>query len=260
MTAPAESVMKAIVERQCGPGAGERRRFERLTVGADRGRGKCVSVKGAYANVLSELCRVGNATGTGFGLAFDVGTRMLVFDSIVGTDRSAAQALNGRALFAEDYDSLKGVSLTEGHSRYSNTLFVRGAKLEPGRITQAVWENEEPSGVLRFERELDAWSCGDAESLARYGEARLSSYGPTFRLEGEVPADSPIVLDRDYFLGDLCTVKAFGRWYTVPLESIEERWTKDGPGRRATFGSPVVGARGAALKETSELWEALRSA
>jgi len=259
VTAPVETVMKTVVARECCTNARETRKFERLRLKANQERGKQISLRCAFSNVLTELSRCGKATGTGFMIDFDASTRTMAFDILIGTDRSAAQETNGRALFSEDYDSLSGANLIEGHSRYSNTLYMQGEKTNEGRIKATVWDGEESSGTMRFERELDAWACTDDESLRTYGAARLGNYCTTFCLEADIPTGSPIVLDRDYFLGDLCSVKAFDHWYTVPIESIEERWTKDGPGIRLGFGRPAKGAFSAALAETNELWEALRS-
>ena len=177
-----------------------------------------------YSNVLLELNYCAKATGTGFRLQFDAMQRTLVFDIIIGTDRSAGQDTNGRALFAEDYDTLSSANMTQGYSGFSSALYVLGSKLSEGRPTAIAWRGLEPQGYGRFERALDALALDTSDKLLEYGTARLGSYPMTFFLEAELPHGSPLAQDTDYFLGDLCSVKAFGQWYTVPIESIEERW------------------------------------
>ena len=85
------------------------------------------------------------------------------------------------------------------------------------------------------------------------------TYPEEFFLEAEVQQDAPILPDEDYFLGDTCSVEAFGQWYRVPMESIEERWTVNGAGISLGFGRPALGSHSAAMRETEELWEALGS-
>lgn len=259
LSAPAETVMKALVGGQCGIASEEARRFPGFSIAEDQGRGSGYTLSCGYSNLLLELCSCAKATGTGFTLQFDATGRTLVFDIIVGTDRSAGQDANGRALFAQDYDTLKSANLTQGYSGYCSTLYVLGAKQPEGRPMALAWSGPEPQGYGRFERALDAMALDSSDSLHEYGMARLGSFPMTFFLEAELPSDSPLVLDQDYFLGDLCSVKAYGQWYTVPIESIEERWTKDGPGTSLGFGRPAKGAFSAALAETNELREALRS-
>jgi len=259
LSAPAETVMKALVGGQCGIASEEARRFPGVSIEEDQGRGSGYALSCGYSNLLLELCSCEKATGTGFTLHFDATERKLVFDIIVGMDRSAGQDANARALFAQEYDTFKSAILSLGFLGFCSALYVLGSKLSEGRPMALAWRGLEPQGYGRFERALDALALDTSESLHEYGVARLGSFPMTFFLEAELPCNSPLVLDQDYFLGDLCSVKAYRQWYTVPIESIEERWTKDGPGIRVGFGRPAKGAFSTALAETNELREALRS-
>lgn len=259
MDAPAETVMKALVHSQCGPGASPARRFPSLDIVPDLGRGMPYSLSSGYSSLLSELSYIAKASGLGFGLTFDAAGRTLLFDVIEGNDRSAGQSRLSRALFAQEYDTLSHASLTQGFGHYASALYVLGARLPEGRPVALAFDGQEPEGFGRFERAIDAPSLSEDERLQRYGQARLSAYPTTFFLEAQLPAHSPLEADKDFSLGDLCSVHAYEEWYTVPIHSIEEHWTKDGFQIRLGFGRPGLGAFSTAMGTANELLSALRA-
>jgi hypothetical protein len=256
---PAESVMKALVTYQCGPGAAPERQFPVLAITPDMGRGCSYSLSSSYASLLTELSTIAKASGLGFALSLDTSAQRLSFDVIEGVDRSAGEHENARALFAEAYDSLARAQLTTGFGQCASVLYVLGAKLPDRRPLALAFESPEPEGFGRFERAIDAPSLSDDERLKRYGQAHLGAYSTTFFLEAELPAHSPLEVDKDFRLGDLCSIHAYGRWYTVPIHSIEEHWTKDGHTVRLGFGRPAPGAFSAAMGRANELFAAIRA-
>lgn len=259
MDAPAETVMKALVNSQCGPDATEQRRFPGLSVAPDLERGCHYSISTGYSILLLELGHISKASGLGFNLSFDIVNKKLIFDIIDGLDRSAGQQENARALFASEYATLLHASLAKGFGRFASALYVLGPKLPEGRQVTLVWKEDEPEGFERFERALDAPGFDTLERLHAYGIARLGAYPKTFFLEAELPANSPLRADKDFCLGDLCSVHAYGQWYTVPIHSIEERWTKDGSTIRLGFGQPALGAFSASMHAANELMDVLRA-
>ena len=259
MTAPAESVMKALVATQCGLGTVEKRRIPGLIVVDDEGRGLNYTISSRLSNLLTELCRCARSSGLGFKLDFDDTGLALVFDVIAGMDRSAEQSVNPRALIAEGYDTMKSAEIKTRSSGFNNTIYVEGKKSLENWPMAIVWNDLEPEGFNRFERGLDAPLLQKELDLHTYGLGKLASYPEEFFLEAEVQDEAPVMPDEDYFLGDVCSVEAYGQWYKVPLESIEERWTQDGPGIRLGFGRPALGSHSTAMRETESLWEMLRS-
>jgi hypothetical protein len=259
MDAPAETVMKALVESQCGPGAAPERQFPNLALAPDLGRGILYSLSSGYASLLSELCSIAKASGLGFSLCFDPGGQKLIFEVIKGIDRSAGQEENPRALFASDYDTLSEARLIQGFGRHASILYVLGAKLTEGRPMALAFDGTEPEGFGRFERAIDAPGFEAIERLLTYGQARLAAYPTTFFLEAVLPEGSSLTPDRDFALGDQCSVHAYGQWYTVPIHSIEEHWTKDGFQVRLGFGRPSPGAFSAAMGAANELMSVLRT-
>jgi len=223
------------------------------------GRGCSYSLSSSYASLLTELSTIAKASGLGFALSLDTSAQRLSFDVIEGVDRSAGEHENARALFAEAYDSLARAQLTTGFGQCASVLYVLGAKLPDRRPLALAFEGPEPEGFGRFERAIDAPSLSDDERLKRYGQAHLGAYSTTFFLEAELPAHSPLEVDKDFRLGDLCSIHAYGRWYTVPIHSIEEHWTKDGHTVRLGFGRPAPGAFSAAMGRANELFAAIRA-
>ena len=258
MDAPAETMMKALVESQCGSGALPERRFPGLDIAPDLGRGCRYCFSSGYASLLSELRAIAKASGLGFSLSFDTATTKLIFDSIEGLDRSAGQEENPHALFASEYDTLIEARLIQGYGRYASVLYVLGPKLPEGRPVALAFDGQEPDGFGRFERALDAPAFDTTERLSAYGTARLAAYPSIFFLEAMLPEGSSLAHDKDFFLGDQCSVHAYGQWYTVPIHSIEEHWTKDKTQVRLGFGRPGVGAFSAAMGAANELMNVRR--
>jgi len=259
MDAPAETVMKALVEGQCGPGAAPERQFPGLAVAPALGRGILYSLSSGYASLLSELGSISKASGLGISLSFDSDNKKLIFEIIESIDRSAGQNEQPRALFAEDYDTLMEARLIQGFGRCTSALYVLGAKLTEGRPVALAFDGTEPDGFGRFERAIDAPGFDTTERLTAYGQARLAGYPTTFFLEAMLPEGSSLTPDKDFSLGDQCSVHAYGQWYTVPIHSIEEHWTKDGFQARLGFGRPSPGAFSAAMGAANELMSVLRS-
>ena len=259
MDAHAETVMKALVASQCGPGAEERRRFPGLAIAPDLSRGCHYALSSGYSSLLSELRSIAKASGLGFTLRFDTARRTLLFEVIEGLNRSASQDQNARALFASAYDTLSHASLTQGFGHYASALYVLGARLPEGRPVALAFDGQEPEGYARFERAIDAPALTEYERLQMYGMARLGAYPTTFFLEAELPAGSSLAPDTDFSLGDICSVHAYGEWYTVPINSIEEHWTKGGQHVRLGFGRPGLGAFSASMHAANELMDVLRA-
>jgi len=259
MEAPSETIMKELVSNQCGKEAGVKRQFPKMVTTKDYRRGLSYSLSCAFSNLLYELQKCAKASNLGFSITLNPQERELVFDIIEGIDRSASQNKNSRALFADEYDTLGSVNISQGVLGYSSELYVLGAKSQEGRPMAIAWNGEEPEGYDRIENAIDAPSLTDIEALRRYGIIKLDAFPKTFFLEAEIPFNAPIELKKDYELGDLCSVKAYGEWYSVPIYSIEEKWTRDKPGIRLGFGRPAQGAFSITKGAANELMEALRA-
>jgi len=259
LSGPAESVMKTLVRTQCGDLAESARRVPTLSIPPDAARGTRYRLSAAYSSLLSELCACANAAGLGFSISLAASSRTLTFDIIEGIDRSAGQQENPRALFALEYDTLRSAQLLRGTTGQASTLYVLGATTNEARLVVPTWLDTEPEGLARTERALDAPTIDTPEELSDYGRARLASLTPTFFLEVELAPESPLEPGSDYELGDLCGVHAYGAWVTVPITSIEERWTTKGNGIRLGFGKPTKGAFRTALGAAQELTDLVRA-
>lgn len=259
LNGPAETVMKALIEGQCGNKTTVERILPVIKIGSDLKRGADYTLSSRLSNLQTELCRCAKASEIGYTVYLNTENKKMIFEVIIGTNRSAEQDDNPRVFIAENYDTMKLAEIKKGYIGLCNTLYVEGQKSPEGWPVVAAWQDSEPYGEGRFERAIDAPLIQDEELLHSYGISKLSSYQGEFFLEAEVLPNAPLLPDEDYFLGDVCSVDAYGQWYTVRLESIEERWTNEGPGIRLGFGQPAMGSHSAAMRETESLWEMLRS-
>jgi len=94
LVGPAEDVMRTYVLRHAHPaGAGTRRGYPRFEFEDSAGRGARLRYEARYTNLADALDEIGKASGYGWGVRFDHSANRLLFETLVGTDRSTSVIL-----------------------------------------------------------------------------------------------------------------------------------------------------------------------
>jgi hypothetical protein len=215
----AETVIKAYVDEQAGPGAGARARFG-LSIQADAATGNAVDLQRSYRNLL-DVCRDVAAVGGG---DFDiVSTTISTFQfrwylGQRGTDRRAT------VVFSEGYGNMAEPRLEVRRSRVRNSAYVGGQG--EGAAREIVLREDAASIALSFwgrreifvdAREVDA---GNVAALNDKGDAALAENLPTVAFNFK-PVQSPGCLyGKHYFLGDLVTARYMGVDYARKIQSV----------------------------------------
>lgn len=235
-SAAVEAVMKSLVSSQMGPTADADRIAPILSIVASSNRGATYTLSSRYTNQLDELAKASAATGFGFLLWLNLGTKKLVFDVGVGVDRTASQNTNPRAIFAKKFGSVKSLERKDAITNYRNLAIVAGQGQGTARtVITATQEGATPTGLARRELFVDARDLASADLPAR-AAAKLAEKSQTSFLSGTALSESSLVLDRDYTLGDLVTVSGFDISEDVRLTGIRESWSESGYSIDHTFG------------------------
>lgn len=154
--------------------------------------------------------------GKTYGIGWDVSIRngKFVFELLKGTDRSAGQTAVDPVVFSPEYDNLAEASMEENGESYFNAALIGG---EGEGIDQRTATVGTASGLDRIERYIDGDSVSSngeiiteeqyEELLKTYGNEQLAAAANPVRYEGKTIDNRMFVLNRDYFLGDIVTIK-----------------------------------------------------
>ncbi|MEU7148488.1 siphovirus ReqiPepy6 Gp37-like family protein [Streptomyces sp. NPDC045456] len=234
-TGPAESLMHAYVNSNCGPSAPAARRRAGLVMGVDRGRGPTIS-KSARFPTLGELL-------TGIGTVADLGFRIvqrgsvLQFETFQIVDRSREVRLD---VLAGTLAGQRVSVATPGATR----VIVAGQGEQEDRtflpVDTAASVEAEGDWGRRIERFVDQRNTDDAAELKQAGDELLADEGFTKTAVQAVPVeDSSMEFGVDWGLGDQVTIIAGGQELTAPVTGLVIKAGSDGFKAGALLGDPT---------------------
>lgn len=222
----AETVMKTLVSDQAGPTAGSARQFPNLIIASDADRGSTYVLSARYnATVADELQKIAMATDVGYFIYIDEVSGDFVFDVSLGTDRSSSQAINLRAIFSENYDTIKRAEFITSDNQYRNHAYVAGLGAGTARTIREVYSaSAEQTGFDRKEIFVDARDLTTTTELDARGAQKLGEYAIQTTVDGMPLTYSPLVYRTDYDLGDIVTVDVYDSPYDARITEVKESW------------------------------------
>lgn len=162
-----------------------------------------------------------------------------------GTDRSYGQTDtdNPYVVFSAEFDNLTSSAYMQDISQYRNVALVAGEGEGKARRRTTVGQ---AAGLDRYELYVDARDVssneGDIaeadylEQLHGRGVEKLEACQVSETFEGEVDNTDMYVCGRDYFLGDIVTVKnKYGITGSARVTEIIESWSENGYTAVPTF-------------------------
>lgn len=258
LAGPAESVMKQLVALNAGAAAGMARRLAIIEAEDDGARGPEVTFAGWNSNLLAALSKLAQESGTGFRLDLDTVRKKLIFRCIAGTDRSAAQDAFPRALFSIGYNTACQVRLDMESEDSANLVYLLGRNNEGVRETVPLWSGDEPAGAERREAVCEAGSV-PRERYGTYGWQKLQRWSQTEAITISVPERSPLAENRDFALGDTCSIDIRNVWHDAQLTAVTDTWDGLRWRKELLFGMQRRTALARLSEKTDELWEALQA-
>lgn len=206
-TTNAETIIRTLVNLNCGPGAIAARRIEKLVLGAVAGVGTNRSISTRFEALL-DVCRtVASGDALGFRTRQDMASDQILFEVYAPRDRT------GRARFSAGLGNLRSVS-------YKISAPTATQELVQGGDTGTRAYVEVTSGAAadwyRVEKLVDqSGTANDANGeLTQAGNLAFGDDGPQVTLSTvtvDVPDEpgypgSGTIAGRDYGLGDKATV------------------------------------------------------
>jgi hypothetical protein len=203
----AETIMRTLVNENCGPGALAARRIEQLVLGAVAGVGSNTSISTRFEALGDVLRTVASGDGLGFRTRQDMAAGQILFEVFAPTDRTAT------ARFSAGLGNLRSVAYKLSAPTGTDQLVQGGdtgarAYVEVSSGTAADW--------WRVEKLIDqSGTANDANGeLTQAGNLAFGNDGPQVSL-ATVTVDVPdlpgepgsgMIAGRDFFLGDKSTV------------------------------------------------------
>lgn len=224
----AETVVKAYVNLNAGPGAIAARRVSGLVIETDLARG--ATVKGSarmdnLAELISPLCLSG---GIGWRVRFNGDN--LEFQVYVPSDKS------GVAKFGSLLGNLVSYERTQEAAK-TNVSIVGGQGDGTARVFREIVDSAAATAWNnRTETFVDRRDSTDTVELDQAGTEETVNNGPINGLAIKT-ADTPnLLFYRDYFLGDKVSIPEVN--IVDILREIEINWSAtDGPAAETTVGS-----------------------
>lgn len=192
------------------------RKIENFVLGGSQGFTERMSAQYTGDNILEVVVNLCKQNGYGFKVILN-DEKNFEFQMYRGTDRSYNQTSNPFIVFSPEFENIVSSDYSHDKSTLKNACNVAGEGEGVSRKTYGVGS---VSGLDRREMFVDA---GDISSelendvtlstsqynnlLIQRGKETLAENPATVSFEGEVESVRQFVFGRDYFLGDIVTVK-----------------------------------------------------
>lgn len=260
MTATNQELINALVNRNCGDRAGEKRKFPGFVMlpQEDMVGSRVEYASEAYAGLGAEVKSRAQAGKLGYDILVNARERKYGFWLYKGKDLTATNGGGSTpCIFSRDFDNVSGQEYTASIENCGNFVYVRGAADDDGTQPMMAVDGAGAAGLELDEVFCDAtdiartYQSGDGEltiptgtymaMLATRGIAELERYGKVINFESVISATSNLKLGEDFDLGDRVTCKD-GRWgiqIDARVTEITESYQKDGETVEATFGDSL---------------------
>ena len=208
-------VRRLLTENFISPTVSDRK-MEKLVLGASQGFTATMSAQYGGDNILEVIVTLCKQNGYGFKVILN-DEKNFEFQMYSGTDRSYNQTINHHVVFAPEFENVVSSNYNHDKSTLKNACNVWGEGEGFSLKTMGVGS---VSGLNRREMFVEAMDITSElendktlttaqynELLVQRGKEILAENPETVSFEGEVESVRQFVFGRDYFLGDIVTVK-----------------------------------------------------
>lgn len=200
----------------------------------------------SYKNVYEYLCKLAEYSNIGFRVVPNVDSKVYMFETWEGKDRTSGQNINEQYSFSDDNYNIEQGSLVISEKTKVNYVLVGGAGEDSARVLVTVDEGK--TGFDRYEVFSDQKSLSkDGLSDTAY-RSQLQSVGEGKLSDGTVKLEVTALVQQDYKqkwnLGDIVNIKKekWGVYTTYRIIEVEEIIEDGKKTIFPTFGSPLSSA------------------
>lgn len=238
----AETVIKTLIDAQCGPSCTDSKRiFPLLQIATDQGRGTDYELTAKNTQVYSECVTCAKETFLGWYTYLDLVNKKVILECEEGVTRSVLQSTVNPVVFSAERNSLSSGDTRDSLASYRNLVYVGGAGAGVDREIYTGYTGAEPEGVERFEMFDDAGNLTTVAALAKRAVTTLKQNEQDYEISAVIPVESPFVYTEDYREGDIVTVELSDTEYNVRILEISESWNERDYTIDATIGKPLKG-------------------
>lgn len=211
-----ENCMRSLITANAVSPTLTYRAIPKLILGTAQGYTETMEAQFTGDNLLEVVVNLCKQYGYGFKIILNV-DKNFEFQLYKGTDRSYNQSVNPFVVFAPEFENIVSSDYEHDKATLKNACNVAGEGEGSARKMYGVGST---SGLDRREMFVDARDLSSETEnettlttaeynnlLIQRGREKLAENPETVTFEGEVESVRQFVFDRDYFLGDIVTVK-----------------------------------------------------
>lgn len=259
-TATNQSLINTMVTKNCGSGAGTKRRFPQFTMLAQETiAGSTVEYANeVYADLGQEVKARAQAGKLGYDILINERAKQYGFYLYKGKDLTAKNSGgNTPCIFSRDFDNVNEQEYTASIENCKNFIYVQGAADDNGSQPVTTVDGEGATGLELEEVFCDAtdiarkYQSGETEvtiPMATYlqmlktrGATELESYGKNINFVSTINTNSNLKFKSDFDLGDRITCKEdkWGIQIDARITEVTETYQKGEETIEATFGDSL---------------------
>lgn len=259
-TATNQSLINTMVTKNCGSGAGTKRRFPQFTMLAQETiAGSMVEYANeVYADLGQEVKARAQAGKLGYDILINERAKQYGFYLYKGKDLTAKNSGgNTPCIFSRDFDNVNEQEYTASIENCKNFIYVQGAADDNGSQPVTTVDGEGATGLELEEVFCDAtdiarkYQSGETEvtiPMATYlqmlktrGATELESYGKNINFVSTINTNSNLKFKSDFDLGDRITCKEdkWGIQIDARITEVTETYQKGEETIEATFGDSL---------------------
>ena len=241
------------------------RDFPNVRIAESKNRGIKTVWQARLTNLHDELKHISEDTGLGWEGIIDRNNKCIVFDSVLGSDRSINQkdtqntykylsrfthaelskmthnAMKGNKklpfiIFSEKKKNLVDGKYTDDNSNYKNVGYIAGKGENEDRLITVLGN---ATGFDRREVLIDLNNIEDPVELKQEGQKKLDTYKEIKTIEGKVYQIPNMAYDEDFFLGDIVTLESDGIYEDKRIIQAKEIYERNNISVELGFGDKI---------------------
>ncbi|MGE7129147.1 siphovirus ReqiPepy6 Gp37-like family protein [Lysinibacillus xylanilyticus] len=220
-----ETVMRHFVNTQMINPSDPARIFPRLVLGTNKNKGPVIEENSRYDALHEKLKELSELHGLGWNIELDFKNKRFVFVVQEGKNLVANQTGLPQAIFSTEFGTIEALEYTESDLDYKNFAVVAG---QGEGVERTIISIGNSVGADRYEMFVDARDVSEEDEegeplpvekvvadLNKRGNEKLSEHAQEIYFGGQILTTSRLVLDRDYSIGDMVTVRDNGWGVTM---------------------------------------------
>lgn len=234
-----ETILKSIIQHnQDNPSMG----FDFLQIAPNQNRGETFTFRTGYSKMNEILERVTQTTSYAGKFELDFSAKKWIYEVLIPSDRTTNQTVLPPVIFSTEFDNIESQKFIESTSGYANAAVV--VEWDDNIPTAHTTTGSTNTGLSLYVDYVSASAPDEGETqipLAEQGQQHLSQTQKVFSTEAKALEYSGLEFEKDYFLGDLVSVrnKKWGITQHTQITEVIETYESNGRVIEIVFGKAL---------------------